>query len=127
MDSGHETKTPTAPSDRGLFVFGRLVQVSKNYRSVIRACMEDMHQAASKLVCSLTEIKINAICDFKNTISIVSYYSCCKIACVDFRHYQDSISILKISKLVCKSGRRFFFFNIFLYLGLQFYGKLSPN
>uniref|UniRef100_A0A803Y7S3 Nuclear pore complex protein Nup85 n=1 Tax=Meleagris gallopavo TaxID=9103 RepID=A0A803Y7S3_MELGA len=30
----------------------QLVQVSKNYRSVIRACMEDMHQAASKSVLS---------------------------------------------------------------------------
>lgn len=110
MDSGHETKTETDLSDHSLFVFGRLVQVSKNYRSVMRACMEDMHQAASKLVCSLTAIKGNAICDYKNTISIVSCYSYCKIACVDFSHHQDSISILKISKLVCKSGQRFFFF-----------------
>lgn len=52
-------KTPTAPSNQSLFVFGRLVQVSKNYRSVIRACMEDMHQAAGKLVCSLTAGKGN--------------------------------------------------------------------
>jgi hypothetical protein len=28
--------------------FCRLVRVSKNYRSVIRACMEEMHQVASK-------------------------------------------------------------------------------
>ena len=30
------------------FIFCRLVRVSKNYRSVIRACMEEMHQFAGK-------------------------------------------------------------------------------
>lgn len=54
-----------------VFVFGRLVQVSKNYRSVIRACMEDMHRAAGKFVYS-TAIKINAIYDYKNKASTVS-------------------------------------------------------
>uniref|UniRef100_A0A8V5HHJ5 Nuclear pore complex protein Nup85 n=1 Tax=Melopsittacus undulatus TaxID=13146 RepID=A0A8V5HHJ5_MELUD len=35
-----------------------LVQVSKNYRSVIRACMEDMHQAASKFVPILSAMEL---------------------------------------------------------------------
>lgn len=55
VDNRHETKTRAALSNRSLFVFGRLVQVSKNYRSVIRACMEDMHQAASKFVVLLLQ------------------------------------------------------------------------
>jgi len=105
----HETETRAALSERSLFVFGRLVQVSKNYRSVIRACMEDMHQAASKFVCSLAAIKGNAIGDYKSSISIVCYCNHCKIACIDFNNYQGSVSICEISKLVCKSGQRFFF------------------
>uniref|UniRef100_A0A8C0E8I3 Nuclear pore complex protein Nup85 n=1 Tax=Bubo bubo TaxID=30461 RepID=A0A8C0E8I3_BUBBB len=36
----------------------QLVQVSKNYRSVIRACMEDMHQAASKFVSILSAMEL---------------------------------------------------------------------
>uniref|UniRef100_A0A8C4UM24 Nuclear pore complex protein Nup85 n=1 Tax=Falco tinnunculus TaxID=100819 RepID=A0A8C4UM24_FALTI len=36
----------------------QLVQVSKNYRSVIRACMEDMHQAACKFVSILSAMEL---------------------------------------------------------------------
>uniref|UniRef100_A0A8C4K1A7 Nuclear pore complex protein Nup85 n=1 Tax=Dromaius novaehollandiae TaxID=8790 RepID=A0A8C4K1A7_DRONO len=46
VDNSCRPKTRTALPKHGLFMLGRLVQVSKNYRSVIRACMEDMHQAA---------------------------------------------------------------------------------
>nr|XP_044601928.1 nuclear pore complex protein Nup85 isoform X3 [Equus asinus] len=48
------------------FIFCRLVRVSKNYRSVIRACMEEMHQvaiAAKDPACS---------CQFSSQVSILS-------------------------------------------------------
>lgn len=106
---GHSTKTPTAPSNQSNFVFGRLVQVSKNYRSVIRACMEDMHEAAGKFVCSLTAGKRNSSCNYESKIVVVSYCKYCTTARVGFRNYQDSVSMLEISKLFCKSGQGLIF------------------
>lgn len=52
MSSSHMANN-TSLSKQGLFILARLVGVSKNYRSVIRACMEDMHQVASKLFFSI--------------------------------------------------------------------------
>lgn len=71
--------------------------------------MEDMHQAAGKFVCSLTAGKRNTSCHYESRIVIVTYCNYCTIACVGFINYQDSISMLEISKLVCKSGQGLFF------------------
>lgn len=61
--------------------------------------MEDMHEAAGKFVCSLIAGKRNTSCNYESRIAMVSYCNYCTIARVGFRNYQDSISMLEISKL----------------------------